>query len=73
MEGAGHKTEESASRAMKQCSIAAVLLVLAAVASAADIGPHYCGVKYLELINKAIETKQECENAAFYDCCQVLA
>ena len=39
---------------------------------AAEIGSKVCQQRYQEALTEALNVKQDCETATFYDCCQVL-
>ena len=45
--------------------------VLVCVSEAAEIGDAHCGQRYQEALEEALTIKKECNEAAFYDCCQV--
>ena len=49
----------------------AVLAAVVCVSEAAEIGDAYCGQRYQEVLEDALTIKKECNDAAFYDCCQV--
>ena len=48
-----------------------VAAVVVSCAVGAEIGQLTCGKNYQDALNKAVSLKEDCENAAFYDCCQV--
>ena len=49
----------------------AILAAAVCVSEAAEIGNAYCGQRYQEALEEALTIKKECNEAAFYDCCQV--
>ena len=51
--------------------LVAVVAVFGSVSWGAEIGNIHCMVQYQEALKETIRIKNRCEQAAFYDCCQV--
>ena len=57
---------------MSSLQFIAVLVAVVCTSEAAEIGNAYCGQRYQEALEEALTIKKECNDAAFYDCCQVM-
>ena len=53
-------------------SLCVVQTVLEVRVQAAAVIPQDCGETFQSQLQQLLATKQSCDSAAFYDCCQVI-